>query len=227
MGIVNSLLFDAKDEINEVVLVPPLFERDHKGRSRLAKSSYDFLFCKPNLRWLFNDYLPIGAAKSILYFSPPEDPRISVTARLKASVKSGSKSVQLGDSKYGTCGTSQARSVSSLSIHCHPRLCCYACLTSMPCADTEACNLMQARPICASRRRQSTHPISLMSESPHRSICCYVLWQLFLPSCLSRPPSTYSLRPFPTRSLSLLLQSARPPCLACKSCGRGPLDLPG
>ena len=116
MGIVNSLLFDAKDEINEVVLVPPLFERDHKGRSRLAKSSYDFLFCKPNLRWLFNDYLPIGAAKSILYFSPPEDPRISVTARLKASVKSGSKSVQLGDSKYGTCGTSQARSVSSLSV---------------------------------------------------------------------------------------------------------------
>ena len=102
MGIVTSLLFDAKDEINEVVLVPPLFERDHKGRSRLAKSSYDFLFCKPNLRWLFNDYLPIGAAKSILYFSPPEDPRISVTARLKASVKSGSKSVQLGDSKYGT-----------------------------------------------------------------------------------------------------------------------------
>ena len=178
MGIVNSLLFDAKDEINEVVLVPPLFERDHKGRSRLAKSSYDFLFCKPNLRWLFNDYLPIGAAKSILYFSPPEDPRISVTARLKASVKSGSKSVQLGDSKYGTCGTSQACSVSSLSMYCHQCLCCYGCLTPMPCADTEACNLIQARPICASRRRRSTHPISLMSESPHRSTCCCALWQL-------------------------------------------------
>lgn len=40
-----------------VVLVPPLFERDHKARSRMAKSSYDYLFCRPALRWLFNDYM--------------------------------------------------------------------------------------------------------------------------------------------------------------------------
>jgi len=100
MGAVASLFSD-KDEIHDVVLVPPLFERDHKGRSRLAKSSYDFLFIKPNLRWLFNDYLPVGAAKSILYFSPPEDPRISVTARFRASLDSGKKYVRLGDSKYG------------------------------------------------------------------------------------------------------------------------------
>ena len=107
MGAAASFLLGDKEEINEVVLVPPLFERDHKGRSRLAKSSYDFLFIKPNLRWLFNDYLPVGAVKSILYFSPPEDPRISVTARFKASVNSGKKYVELGDSKYGECKPKQ------------------------------------------------------------------------------------------------------------------------
>ncbi len=101
MGAAASYLLGDKEEINDIVLVPPLFERDHKGRSRLAKSSYDFLFIKPNLRWLFNDYLPVGAVKSILYFSPPEDPRISVTARFKASVDSGKKYLELGDSKYG------------------------------------------------------------------------------------------------------------------------------
>ena len=102
MGVVYSLLAPEKVEVNEVVLVPPLFERDHKGRSRLAKSSYDFLFCKPNLRWLFNDYLPCGM-KSLLHFSPPEDPRISLTARLAASTKVGDsrKRVQLGDNHYG------------------------------------------------------------------------------------------------------------------------------
>ena len=105
MGAAASFLLGGKDETHEVVLVPPLFERDHKGRSRLAKSSYDFLFIKPNLRWLFNDYLPVGAVKSILYFSPPEDPRISVTARFKASVNSGKKYLELGDSKYGKCKT--------------------------------------------------------------------------------------------------------------------------
>ena len=80
MGQILSYL-EPEPEHNEVVLVPPLFERDHKGRSRLSKSSYDFLFCKPNLRWLFNDYLPCGL-KSLLHFSPPEDPRVSVTVRL-------------------------------------------------------------------------------------------------------------------------------------------------
>ena len=105
MGIVTSFLSGEHEEIHEVVLVPPLFERDHKGRSRLAKSSYDFLFIKPNLRWLFNDYIPVGAVKSILYFSPPEDPRISVTAKFKASVDRGNKYVQLGDCKQGTART--------------------------------------------------------------------------------------------------------------------------
>ena len=104
MGVIYSLLAPEQIEHNEVVLVPPLFERDHKGRSRLAKSSYDFLFCKPNLRWLFNDYLPCGI-KSLLHFSPPEDPRISLTARLTASTRVGDslKHIELGNNHFGAC----------------------------------------------------------------------------------------------------------------------------
>ena len=94
--------FEPEPEHNEVVLVPPLFERDHKGRSRLAKSSYDFLFCKPNLRWLFNDYLPCGL-KSLLHFSPPEDPRVSVTVRLTSDAGLGDsiRDVHIGDLQSG------------------------------------------------------------------------------------------------------------------------------
>lgn len=47
--------------------VPPLFERDLKARSRMIKSSYDYLFAKPSLRWLFGDYLPppgVGLGRS-------------------------------------------------------------------------------------------------------------------------------------------------------------------
>ncbi|BDA45555.1 hypothetical protein COCOBI_07-3420 [Coccomyxa sp. Obi] len=42
--------------------------------------------------------------KSLLHFSPPEDPRISLTARLAASTKVGDslKRVQLGDNHYGS-----------------------------------------------------------------------------------------------------------------------------
>ena len=57
-----------------------------QGRSRMAKSSYDFLFCKAQLKWLFNDYLRPGG-RSLLHFSPAEDPRISVTARLRTDIE--------------------------------------------------------------------------------------------------------------------------------------------
>ena len=40
-----------------LVLVPPLFERDFRGRSRMTASAYDWMFCKPGLKWLFNDYI--------------------------------------------------------------------------------------------------------------------------------------------------------------------------
>lgn len=57
-----------------------------QGRSRMAKSSYDFLFCKAQLRWLFNDYMRPGG-RSLLHFSPSEDPRLSVTARLRTDIE--------------------------------------------------------------------------------------------------------------------------------------------
>jgi hypothetical protein len=49
-----------KHEPPKTVLVPPMFERDLKARSRMAKSSYDYLFSKPSLRWLFGDYMGLG-----------------------------------------------------------------------------------------------------------------------------------------------------------------------
>lgn len=49
-----------------LLLVPPLFERDFRGRSRMARSSYDWMFCKPGLKWLFNDYIRQDEAYSIV-----------------------------------------------------------------------------------------------------------------------------------------------------------------
>ena len=69
-----------------VVLVPPLFERDHRGRSRMANSSYDFLFAKPALKWLFHDYVD-NNAHALLRLSPGEDPRVSITARFHSSLR--------------------------------------------------------------------------------------------------------------------------------------------
>jgi hypothetical protein len=89
----------------KLVLVPPLFERDHRGRSRMAKSSYDWLFAKPALRWLFHDYLDNGA-RAIMRISPTEDPRISITARLANSLvvqqKGRHQVLRLGDSSAGS-----------------------------------------------------------------------------------------------------------------------------
>ena len=58
-----------------------------------AKSSYDFQFAKPQLKWLFRDYNRANA-RSLLYFSPPEDPRVSITARLGASIEQPGKDSQ-------------------------------------------------------------------------------------------------------------------------------------
>ncbi|KAK9833715.1 hypothetical protein WJX74_003604 [Apatococcus lobatus] len=79
----------------QVVLVPPLFERDHRGRGRMSRSSYDTLFCKPALRWLFQDYLAEGL-QSVMRFAPPEDPKVSVNFRFGASLK------ELGSNSAGS-----------------------------------------------------------------------------------------------------------------------------
>ena len=88
----------AEEKAPDVVLVPPLFERDHRGRSRMAKSSYDYHFCKPQLKWLFGDYL-LPCASSLLRFSPPEDRRLTVKARFGASLES------IGANPTGMCHT--------------------------------------------------------------------------------------------------------------------------
>lgn len=82
-----------------VVLVPPLFERDLRLRSRLAHSSYDFMFAKPALRFLFEDYLlPLG--RGWLNLRPAEDPRISVSALFDAPLQDPRSSTGLVTLRY-------------------------------------------------------------------------------------------------------------------------------
>ena len=71
-----------------VVLVPPLFERDYRGRSRMVKSSFDYAFGKPLLKWLFHDYLWPGAGAR-LDLRPAEDPRLVTRLRLLADKAGG------------------------------------------------------------------------------------------------------------------------------------------
>jgi hypothetical protein len=56
----SKLLASTPPDKPKTVLVPPMFERDLKARSRMVKSSYDYLFAKPSLRWLFGDYMGQG-----------------------------------------------------------------------------------------------------------------------------------------------------------------------
>lgn len=52
----------------------------------MANSSYDWLFAKPALKWLFNDYID-NNAHALLRLSPGEDPRVSITARFHSSLR--------------------------------------------------------------------------------------------------------------------------------------------
>lgn len=53
----ESIIDQRCNELLVSMQVPPLFERDLRLRSRMAHSSYDFMFAKPALRFLFDDYL--------------------------------------------------------------------------------------------------------------------------------------------------------------------------
>ena len=61
----------------------------------MAHSSYDFLFAKPAMRWLLNDYMNPGY-RGWLHFRPAEDPRLSVSADLH-----GGSTEQLGRDTTG------------------------------------------------------------------------------------------------------------------------------
>lgn len=52
----------------------------------MANSSYDWLFAKPALKWLFHDYLD-NNAHALLRLSPGQDPRVSITARVHSSLR--------------------------------------------------------------------------------------------------------------------------------------------
>ncbi len=83
MGLSLSLLGDAKAQAPpKVVLVPPMFERDLRARSRFAKSSYQYLFSKPNMKWLFSDLLDMRGPQAVAYFSPPADENLNVKAKI-------------------------------------------------------------------------------------------------------------------------------------------------
>jgi hypothetical protein len=93
----------------KTILCPPLFERDLKARSRWAKSSYDFNFSKPALRWLLGDFFD-GGLNAVLFFAPPIDERISVKAKL-----GNSAAVIFGGSGSGGAGGGGGNSSSSSS----------------------------------------------------------------------------------------------------------------
>ncbi|GLI63505.1 hypothetical protein VaNZ11_006488 [Volvox africanus] len=66
----------------KVVLVPPLFQRDVRGLSRFCQSSYDYLGNRKQLTRLLRDHLSPELG-GMLLLSPPDDPRISVRAKMR------------------------------------------------------------------------------------------------------------------------------------------------
>lgn len=70
--------------------MPPIFERDFRGRSRMAKSGYHYQFGRPALKWLFHDYLQGndgGWARVDL--RPAEDPRVVTRLKVAAGASGG------------------------------------------------------------------------------------------------------------------------------------------
>ncbi|GLC46811.1 hypothetical protein PLESTM_001928800 [Pleodorina starrii] len=67
-----------------VVLVPPFFQRDVRGLSRFCHSSYDYLANRKQLSRLLRDHLT-PKLRGTLLLSPPDDPRVSVRAKLRRS----------------------------------------------------------------------------------------------------------------------------------------------
>ncbi|GIL82275.1 hypothetical protein Vretimale_7241 [Volvox reticuliferus] len=66
----------------KVVLVPPLFQRDVRGLSRFCRSSYDYLGNRKQLTRLLRDHLS-PELRGMLLLSPPDDPRVSVRAKMR------------------------------------------------------------------------------------------------------------------------------------------------
>ena len=79
-----------QDAEPDVVLVPPIFERDFRGRSRMAKSGYHYQFGRPALKWLFHDYLQGNdGGWSRVDLRPAEDPRVVTRLKVAAGAPGG------------------------------------------------------------------------------------------------------------------------------------------
>ncbi|KAH9289530.1 hypothetical protein KI387_033647 [Taxus chinensis] len=88
MGIIFSMIGDwitGEEPPPPVVLVPPLFDFPPlAARSRMAESSYDFLFSKVSRACLFGDYFQeSGKMMARISLRPPDDPRVDFTATLR------------------------------------------------------------------------------------------------------------------------------------------------
>ena len=81
----------------------------------VAHSSYEFLFAKPAMGWLLNDYMNPGY-RGWLHFRPAEDPRVSVSADLH-----GGSTEQLGRDTTGA---------KTAPVRC--RSCALLCVVSVP-----------------------------------------------------------------------------------------------
>ena len=70
--------------------MPPIFERDFRGRSRMAKSGYHYQFARPALKWLFHDYLQGNdGGWSRVDLRPAEDPRVITRLKVAAGAPGG------------------------------------------------------------------------------------------------------------------------------------------
>lgn len=83
----------------------------------MANSSYDWLFAKPALRWLFHDYID-NNAHALLRLSPGEDPRVSITARFHSSLRANKgRNVVVAEQNSGiTCLTTPLNSTISAGV---------------------------------------------------------------------------------------------------------------
>eukprot|EP00894_Picocystis_sp_ML_P000930 jgi/Pico_ML_1/51447/g2476.t1 len=65
-----------REDKENVVLVPPLYERFEKGQARFCKPAYPYLFGKPFRQWLFEDYIRVENVQARLRLQPPDDKRV-------------------------------------------------------------------------------------------------------------------------------------------------------
>jgi len=87
MGNAFSTSWTRPEDKENVVLVPPLYERIEKGQARFCKPAYPYLFGKPFRQWLFEDYIRVENVQARLRLQPPDDKRVQVRADVGREAK--------------------------------------------------------------------------------------------------------------------------------------------